>query len=227
MVCLLPEQLSALRAFDSATVANAVERLAVRDPRDGFASLELRCMFPDMAPMVGYAVTCTVSAFTPGAPYPLRHVALYEAVARAPKPVIVVMQDVSDNRLKGGHVGDMLSTILWRLGAIGAVTDSGVRDLAAVRRRTPGFQIFGAGTVVAHGIPAIIDVGATVSICGLQIRPGDLLHGDVNGLQTIPDGIADRIAAEAEAVARHEDEVAAFVNSAEFSLEGLCRLYGV
>jgi len=227
MVLLSPEQLNALRTFDSATVANAVERLAVRDPREGFASLELRCMFPDLAPMVGYAVTCTVSAAAPGTPYPLRHLALYEAVARAPKPAVVVLQDISDNRHKGGHVGDMISTILQRLGAVGTVTDGGVRDLTAVRRRTPGFQIFAAGSVVAHGIPSVIDVGVKVSICGLPIEPGDLLHGDANGLLTIPAEIADRVATESEAVRRHEDEVAAFVKSASFSLDGLRRLYGV
>jgi regulator of RNase E activity RraA len=106
------------------------------------------------------------------------------------------------------------------------VTDGGVRDLAGVRQRAPGFQMFAPGVVVAHGVPTIVEVGVTVSICGLTIRPGDLLHGDPNGLVSIPLEIADRLAAQAEEVWRKESEMVEFIKSPAFTLESWGRKYG-
>jgi len=54
--------------------------------------------------------------------------------------------------------------------------------------------------VVAHGQPCIYDVGATVNICGMEVRPGDLLHGDENGVTVVPAAIADQVVAQALAV---------------------------
>ena len=53
-----PKVIEELRQFDSATVSNAVEHFAARDPTTGFANNELRCLTPEVtAPMVGYALT--------------------------------------------------------------------------------------------------------------------------------------------------------------------------
>ena len=68
---LSPKQIEALGRIDSPTVSNAIEAFGVRDPTDGYASLELRCLFPDLGPMVGYAVTCTADSTTPGGPRPV------------------------------------------------------------------------------------------------------------------------------------------------------------
>ena len=65
----------------------------------------------------------------------------------------------------------------------------------------------------------------TVSICGLKIRPGDLLHGDENGLLKIPLEIADRVAGQARKVGQAEDEFALFVKSQTFSLEEMMRRF--
>jgi 4-hydroxy-4-methyl-2-oxoglutarate aldolase len=222
---LSPEQIEALGRIDSPTVSNAIEAFGVRDPTDGYASLELRCLFPDLGPMVGYAVTCTADSTTPGGPRPDGQMPLYHALAAAPKPAVVVVRDVGPSRLRSCHAGDMMMTLFHRLGAVGLVTDGGVRDVAGVRRRAPGFRVFAPGTVVSHGIPTIVEVGVTVSICGLKIRPGDLLHGDENGLLKIPLEIADQVAGQAQKVRQAEDEFALFVKSQTFSLEEMMRLF--
>ena len=97
------EQLEALRQIDSPTVANAIEAFEVRDATEGYTSLELRCMFPELPPVVGYAVTCTVDSTTPGktaVPRASQLATLYTAVHVAPKPAIVVMMDIGPQPLR-------------------------------------------------------------------------------------------------------------------------------
>jgi 4-hydroxy-4-methyl-2-oxoglutarate aldolase len=215
------ELIEALSRIDSPTVANAIEFFEVRDPTTGFASMELKCQYPDLKPMVGYAVTCTVDSTTP---LPrgnnVRH-ELFKAIQAAPKPVAVVLQDIGPQRLRSCHAGDVLSTTFQNLGAVGLVTDGGVRDIAGIAERAPGFQVFAPGTVVAHGVPRFVEIGVTVNICGMTVRPGDLLHGDANGLLVVPSEIADKIAKQAHQVWEREGKIVNYVKSDDFTLEGL------
>ncbi|HBY94841.1 MAG TPA: hypothetical protein DEP84_12940 [Chloroflexi bacterium] len=220
------EQLEALRQIDAPTIANAIEAFDLRDATDGYASLELRCLFPDLSPVVGYAVTCTADTTSPGKNRLSAIQALYEAVHMAPKPAIVVIKDIGPNRLRSCHAGDVMATLFQKLGGVGLVTDGGVRDLDGIRQRAPGFQMFAPGVVVSHGVPTIVEVGVTVSICGLTVRPGDLLHGDSNGLVNIPHAIADQVAGEAEKVWQREREFVEFVKSPAFTLQALAERYG-
>ena len=183
---LSPEVLKALGEFDSPTISNAIEHFKVRDAVTGYTSTELRCQFPDQKPTVGYAVTCTGDTTSPRGKEPMRLDMLLDAVQAAPKPAVLVIKYVGPDRLRSCFVGDMFCTVLHKLGVVGLVTDGGCRDKSGVRERTPGFQIFSPGWVVSHGYGVYLDVGITVSICGLTIQPGDLLHGDENGLLTVP-----------------------------------------
>ena len=90
-----------------------------------------------------------------------------------------------------------------RVGAVGLVTDGGLRDIKEVTA-LEGFHYFGRGLVVAHGQPCIYDVGATVTICGMEVHPGDLLHGDENGITVVPAQIAAEVVAKALEVREHE-----------------------
>jgi len=220
------EELKALSEIDSPTVSNAIEAFNVRDPTGGYASMELRCLYPDLGAMVGYAITCTADSTSPAPRRPTKESELLEAVQAAPKPAIVVIKDIGPNRLRSCHAGDVLCSIFQRLGVIGLVTDGGIRDLSGIRQRVPGFHVFASGLVVSHGIPTFLEIGITVSICGLTIRPGDLLHGDENGLLVIPAEIAGRVAAQAKLVWEKEHNLLDFVRSDAFSLEELkSRMY--
>jgi 4-hydroxy-4-methyl-2-oxoglutarate aldolase len=215
------ELIEALSKIDSPTVANAIEFFEVRDPTTGFASMELKCQYPDLKPMVGYAVTCTVDSTTPLPRGNNVRYAVFEAIQVAPKPVAVVLQDIGPQRLRSCHAGDVLSTTFQNLGAVGLVTDGGVRDIDGIAERAPGFQVFAPGTVVAHGVPRFVEIGVTVNICGMTIQPGDLLHGDANGLLVVPAEIADKIANQAHQVWERESKIVNYVKSDDFTLEGL------
>ena len=220
------KQIERLRAIDSGTVANAIDSFGVRERTAGFASLELRCLNPDLPPSLGYAVTCTEDVTTPLNRPRKSYEALLRAVRASPKPAIVVFKALGQDRLRSCHVGDMMCTLLQRLGAVAVVTDGGARDLGAVRERAPGFQLFAAGTVPGGGDYTMFDVGGEVSICGLRIAPGDLLHGDLNGLVSVPRAIAARVPARARKIGALEDAFADFVKGPEFSVAELAKRFG-
>lgn len=213
-VKLSHEQLSALRRIDSPTISNAIETFKVRPRVAGYVGYDIRCIFPDLPPTVGYAVTCTVDSTTEGR-QGIGFNKLYELLASAPKPTIVVMQDVGNDRLHSCHAGEVMSTTMKRLGAVGILTDGGLRDVKEVRV-LGGFQYFCAGLVVSHGNPICVSVGDEVTISGMRVRMGDLLHGDVNGVVHIPDECADKVAEAAYQIWAREDETLRRVMSPEF-----------
>ncbi len=223
---LAPEVLEALRQFDSPTIANAIEHFRVRDDVEGYASLELRCLFPERKPMVGYAVTCTADTTMPGNTRPGGLYRIWEALEAAPRPAVLVIQHSGHDRLRSCMTGDMVCTGLQMYGAAGVVTNAGVRDLSGIRARTQDLQLFAAGFVVSHGHTTFIDVNIPVSICGLPIQPGDLLHGDESGLVSIPLEIAGQLADRAQAVREKEKEFFDFLQSSDFSYEGVRQRLG-
>ena len=198
---LTPQQLDELRAIDSPTIANAIEHFKVRPRVNGYAGASLRCLIPGMGTMLGYAVTCKGDSTTEGKDR-RDHADLYRAIASVqPLPAVVVIGDDGDpSRIDlSCHAGEMMATTMKRVGAVGLITNGGIRDIKEVTA-LGGFHYFGRGLVVAHGQPCIYDVGATVDICGMEVRPGDLLHGDENGVTVVPAEIAGQVVAQALAV---------------------------
>jgi regulator of RNase E activity RraA len=206
-----------LAEFDSATISNAIETLGVRPLTAGYASMEVACQFPELPPMVGYAVTCTSrSASESGRETEID--SLLDLVRASPKPAVVVCQFVGADVSRGCCVGDIFAVALQRLGAAGLVNDTGCRDLAGIRRRAPGFHVFARGRVVSHGDGIICDVGADVEVGGLPVRTGSLLHGDDNGLVLIPDGLEREVVAAAAAVAEAEASLFDLLGADPFDL---------
>ena len=214
------EQLEELRSVDSPTVANAIETFRLRDDTQGFMGMEVRCLTPEFGVMVGYAVTATADSMAPGRSRDRRgHMRLFEAIATSPKPAVLVIHDVGPSRSHACFLGDVIASLSRRLGAIGIVTDGGVRDLDGVRPL--GFHVFAAGLVVAHGTFNIIDVGVPVELSGAHVQPGDLIHGDPSGVTTVPLEVADRVYEQCQKVREREVGLRDYAHSREFSLEGL------
>ena len=221
---LPPEVIEALRRFDSATVANAIEHFEVRDPTTGYANNELVCQMPEIrTPMVGYAITATADTTTPGDTRTSRVDDLVGVIDAAPKPSVLVVQHVGHDRKRCCKFGDMFCTIAQKLGCVGIVTDANGRDRSGIRARTPDFHVFSTGWVVSHGYGVYIDFNTTVSVCGLTISPGDVLHGDESGLVSIPHRIADDVVKRAEGVREEEAEYFDFLESDRFNMEELKR----
>jgi 4-hydroxy-4-methyl-2-oxoglutarate aldolase len=209
-----------LKTVDTPTLCNAIELLGVRKHHEGFTPLELRCLFPELGRTIGYAVTAQVESMTQMEPRDNRtFLDLYSLVDKSPKPAIVVLQEIGGHGNYAAHAGEVMTTIFHRLGAIGLVSDCGVRDIPEVRRL--GFQYFARGTVASHANYRIARVGVPVQILGLVIQPGDLLHGDENGLALVPKEKRDAIPEMVDRIRGREGKLLDYVRGPGFTLDGL------
>ncbi|MGA2433977.1 MAG: RraA family protein [Bryobacteraceae bacterium] len=213
-----------LRKLDTCTVSNAIERLKVRLRDEGFASSAVRCQFPQLGPMLGYAVTARVRSSQPpikGRWYQER-MDWWDYVAGMPEPRVMVVQDIDETPGFGAFMGAVHSAIALALGCVGCVTNGAVRNLNKVE--SMGLHLFAGGVTVSHGYAHIVDFGEPVEVGGLKISPGDLIQGDVHGIQTIPLSIAPQIPGVAETVLNQDREIVEFCRSPEFSLQGLSQV---
>jgi len=151
--------------------------------------------------MVGYAATATMRTA-----YARAESAVYSSVdeqvarfAELPGPAIVVFQDLDDAPV-GATFGEIMCASYQCFGALGIITSGPARDLDQVRRL--GFAAFSDGVVASHSFSHITSIHQTVRVGGMEVRAGDLLHADANGVCGIPDDIAREVAhAAAEFVA--------------------------
>lgn len=203
----LPDIVEQLTQFDSPTISNAIESFEIRDRTEGYTGMQIECQFPELKPMVGFAVTCTMDTTTPGPRRSGRLDEFIDILAKSQTPSIVVIQDVGNDRERSCFSGDLACATYQALGAVGLVQDGGVRDLPGIHTACPNFQVFAPGSVVSHGNGARIDLNVPVTIGGLSINPGDLLHGDLNGIVTIPKNIIEAVIEQATAVRSMEQEV--------------------
>ncbi len=215
------EVLEQLRQFDTCAVANAVEQFHVRTRNEGFVNGSILCRVPSLPPVVGYAVTARIrSSSTPiaGRCYYDR-VDWWSYVQSMPAPRFIVAEDVDHSPGLGALFGEIHAQISKALGAVAYLTNGSVRDLPEIRAAR--FQIFSASLSVSHAYAHVVDFGEVVEVGGLQIRPGDLLHGDRHGVVSIPLSIAEQIPGTAAEMLQSEKELIAFCQSEDFSLEKL------
>ncbi len=116
-----------------------------------------------------------------------------------------------------------MATLFKQLGAVGLVSDSAVRDKSEVQAM--GFHYFATGLVASHANFKILRVQVPVTICGLSIEPGDLLHGDVNGLISVPEQGRDELTRLVEQVRQKESRLLEYIKGDQFTLEGLYQLF--
>lgn len=214
-------QLDALRRLDTCMVSNAIETFGVRLRNTGFADSSIRCVFDDLPPMVGYAVTARLRSGSPpmqGGNYHDR-TEWWQYVLQIPPPRIIALQDVDKQPGLGAFVGDVHAAIMRALGCVGYVTNGAVRELPTVREM--GLHLFAGKVAVSHAYAHIFDFGAPIEIGGLELRPGDLLHGDRHGLLMVPRLIAADVPGAAAKLAKAEQRIIAFCESSDFSLDKL------
>jgi 4-hydroxy-4-methyl-2-oxoglutarate aldolase len=215
------ETLNALLLLDSCSVANAIEALDVRLRNEGFSEPRLFCRFPKLPPMVGYATTLRVRAASPpwkGSSY-LDRTDWWGHLGATHLPHVVVIQDMDAYPGRGAFIGEVHANILKAFGCVGFVTNGAVRELAAIEGLN--LQLFSETVSVSHAYVHVVEFGMPVEVAGLQIRPGDLLHGDQNGLVRIPMEIAKDLPEIATRLREREKQIIAYCRSAEFSISGL------
>jgi regulator of RNase E activity RraA len=219
--------LDKLRQLDSCTVANAIETFGERMRNAGFTDSSVRCIFEDFPPLVGYAATVRIRTSEP----PMEGDGYYyrldwlDHLSSIPQPRVLVIEDLDPNPGVGSFIGDVHVNVLAALGCIGVVTNGAVRNVPAARDHN--FQMFARNLTVSHAFAHVFDFGGPVRVGNLAVRPGDLLHGDLHGVQTIPIEIAPQIPEVAEQMLADERQIIELCQSSEFTLEKLRSLVSV
>jgi 4-hydroxy-4-methyl-2-oxoglutarate aldolase len=217
-----PLELHALHALDGAAIANAIETFDVRLRNEGFADSSIRCLCPLLPPAVGFAVTARIRSSSPP---PIGHhyhdrTDWWNYIVSVPAPRFVVVQDIDETPGLGGFVGGIHGSILRALSCEGYVTNGSVRDVGAVCDGAR-LRLFARGVAVSHAFAHIVDFGGPVEIGGLKVASGDLLFGDVSGVQSVPVSLAAVLPGVVADMKAKEEAVVQFCHSKEFSIDGL------
>jgi regulator of RNase E activity RraA len=210
---LSPDVLRKLARYDTPTICNVIELFDIRPRTLGYMDGRIRANFPELPPMVGLAATATFRSAAPP-----RGPDVYESLEQQLRvmselggPAVVVIQDVDDPP-QAAVFGEVMCSTYQGFGAVGLVTSGAGRDLAQVQGLK--FPVFTGGTICSHGYCHLLHVGHPVRVGGLVVETGDLLHGDANGVTSIPLEIAGEIASVIDDYVAAEQVVIEYVTSA-------------
>lgn len=214
--------LEELRKLSTCIVASAIEIFGVRLPNSGFADSRVRSIFDDLPPIAGYAVTARIRTIAPpmeGDGYRYARPDWWNYILSMPSPRVIVLEDLDQSPGLGAFVGEVNAHIFGALSCVAVVTNGAVRDLAEVR--SARFAMFAGNISVSHAYAHIFDFGGPVVVGGLEVSPGDLIHADRHGVQTIPLEIAGKISAAAQSIQQRRERIISLCHSAEFSVDAL------
>jgi regulator of RNase E activity RraA len=175
-----------LESIDTPTVCNLIEIVAPERRGHGYTTRHLHCAFPDLPPRVGFAKTATMRAkdpIPPGQDYLQRRLDYLDYVASQPTPSWMVIQDLDDPAGYGAFWGEVQSNVHKALGCHGVVTNGCVRDIPAI---APGFQMLAGSIAPSHAFVHVVDYGGDVTVHGMAVSDGDLIHADRHGAVVVP-----------------------------------------
>jgi regulator of RNase E activity RraA len=217
-----PRFLAMLRRFDTPTVLNVIELFDVRPRNEGFLDGRIRAIYPRLPPTVGYATTATfrsARAAEAGDAYSDLSEQVRRFLAEVPEPRIVVFEDL-DDPVGGATFGEVMCTVYKAFGCVGLVTSGAARDIEQVERLA--FPCFASTVIASHSYCRIVEVNVPVTVGGVRIAPGDLLHADANGVATVPEAIVPEVALGCRRLVEAENEVLHYAaGTREPAVEGL------
>lgn len=209
---LSPEVLKKLTKFDTPTICNVIELFDVIPRNRGYMDARVKCNFPEFPPVIGYACTASFRSDAPpkgGDAYGSIQKQL-EQFAALPGPAMVVFQDLDDPPA-AAVFGEVMCSTYQAFGSAGLITNGAGRDLEQVRALK--YSVFTGSTICSHGYCHMLHLGLPVRVGGLMVNQGDLLHGDANGVTSIPIDIAAEVADVAEEFIAAEDIVMKYVKA--------------
>jgi len=202
-----------LRKIDTPTITNVVATypknplcLGLYNPwtENWYSDSTIRCLYPEMGPIVGYAVTCVYGLPDPNFAGRLSFMDVVDALDAMKKPTILVLQQKwpPEIMVKAGLAGEIMTTSMMAVGCVGLLSNGPSRDVDAIRRLK--FQMLLGGVTAGHGEMAVHAVNVPVSVGGMDVAPGDLIHMDENGAVKFPVQHAEAVLKNAQAMLADE-----------------------
>jgi regulator of RNase E activity RraA len=190
---ITPEVIRRLAEFDSPSVSNVIELFDVVSRVAGYTNADIRAVYPELPPAVGYAVTATFRAGYPsdGGRVYAGMAKLIELAQSISAPRIMVFQDL-DDPVRAATYGEVMASTVKAFDFAGLITSGAARDIEQVRSLK--FPCWASSTIVSHGYCRFEEMMVPVTVGGLRVQPGDLIHADANGIISIPRRIAPAVA---------------------------------
>ena len=121
-------------------------------------------------------------------------------------PCSVCVWDTSGDD-ESAQWGEIMTLASMKRGCRGAVVDGGIRDTDRILQLGfPAFSRYRTSNGMA-GRFRMIGYQMPVQIGGVQIRPGDIIFGDIDGVLVIPREIALEVLEKAEAIRDNEEGI--------------------
>ena len=205
-------QFAFLRSIDTPTVCNLMEIVAPERRGSFYTVKHLFCPFPHLPPMVGFAKTVTMRAREKvgGASYMAKRMDYLDYVAAAPQPGIAVIEDLDDPAGYGAFWGEVQTNVHKALGCLGTITNGSIRDIPQIAE---GFQMLAGSLSPSHAYVHVEDFGIPVTIHGMAVKSGDLIHADQHGAIVVPVETIDGMKVAAEKLAATEAKIIAAAKS--------------
>ena len=188
------EMLEELKNFDTPSITNVVATypdsplcLGLYNPwtENWYTDQSIRCQFPQLGPRVGYAVTCVY-----GLPDPdytrLSFMDVLDALETSEQPTVLVIQQKFPPELvgKAGLAGGNMVSAMKALNCVGLLSNGPSRDVDEIRGMD--FQYMLTGVTAGHGKMAVHAINVPVSVGGMDVAAGELIHMDENGACKFP-----------------------------------------
>jgi regulator of RNase E activity RraA len=192
---LTDDLLTLLRRVDTPTVCNAIEVVQGTRGFVGFTRGTMVASHPGAPAMVGFAATAKLAGVAPPAEpadfIRSRRMAYYRMMAEAPRPTVAVIEDVDFPTCVAAYWGEINTTVHKGLGVAGALTNGVVRDLGDL---PDGFPVVAGSIGPSHGFAHLREIATPVTVFGLTVAPGDLVHADRHGAVVIPPDVLPGLA---------------------------------
>ena len=212
---LSKDDLDALRSIDTPSMCNAIEHLRPVRTAFGFTTKPLLCIFPELKPIVGYARTATISSIHPSGraveEETAVNLAYYRHMAEEPRPSIAVIEDIDPLPGFGAWWGEVHTNMHKGLGSVGVVTNGSIRD---IEQSAKEYQLIAGSVSPSHGFCHCVDWGKPVTVAGMRVCPGDIIHADRHGAVVVP---ANIVKAMPETVAKLAKEVSIMIGASKRS----------
>ena len=207
-----PDLFAELRKIDTPTITNVVATyptnpicLGLYNPwsENWYTDTSVRCMYPEIGPVAGYAVTCVYSVPDPNYNR-LTFMDVVDALDASLKPTILVLQQKFPPELiaKAGLAGEIMITSMQAVGCVGLISNGPSRDIDAIRALK--FQYMLSGAAAGHGAMAVQAVNIPVTVAGMDVHPGEIVHMDENGACKFPADKIEAVLTNAQALLKDE-----------------------
>ena len=194
-----------LREVDTPTVCNAIEVVHGKRGFDRFTKGTMQHSKPGDPPIVGFARTAKIAGLVPSIEDPAviraRRMDYFRSMAGGASPSAAVIEDTDYPACIAGWWGEVHVAVHKGLGLAGAITNGVMRDLDVIDE---GFPVLAGSTGVSHGFVRVVEIGTPVTLFGLTVAQGELIHADRHGALVIPSDVLPQLKAAIDTVIFNE-----------------------